>query len=256
MTDGPISHWLGLLEASCAHLATKHLDIIVDQAGSEVPLLPSVRSIEPPLPWYSLFTGLPEEGADDLAPLLVRIDLSQPLQRQWLIGLMHDLRGRSQLLVLASLWPFQTLAEHLGCCLEARNGGYTGLLRYYDPRLFPLLFSHVLEPDQQQVLLRPAVFWSWLDRDGTPKRLLGTPDLTGGSPAFSAIELSDSQVETLSCASDATAAMVSLSDALPFEWGAEQRFEHCYGAMIEATQAGLLLTEQREAYTLKTLGEL
>ena len=158
---------------SCATASITCLDIIIDQAGSDAPLLPSVLSVEPSLPWYSLFTGLPEAGAEDLAPLLVRVDLAQPLQRHWLIGLMHELDGRSQLLALASLWPFQALAEHLGRCLEARNGGCLGLLRYYDPRLFPLLFSHVLQPDQQQPWLRPAVFWSWLDRDGVPQRLLG-----------------------------------------------------------------------------------
>lgn len=29
---------------------------------------PSVLSVDPPLDCYSLFTGLPEEGAEDLAP--------------------------------------------------------------------------------------------------------------------------------------------------------------------------------------------
>lgn len=256
MTTAHISTWLGVLEASCAQVSTTFLDIIVDQAGSEAPLLPSVLSIEPPIPWYSLFTGLPEEGADDLAPLLLRIDLAQPLQRQWLIGLMHDLNGRSQLLVLASLWPFQVLAEYLGRCLEVRNGGYLGLLRYYDPRVFPLLFSHVMESDQQQVLLHPVIFWSWLDRDNAPKRLMGLAAMPEGGHSSIPIELSDSQVETLSCASDATVAMVSLSEALPFGWGAERRFQHCYTSMIQATRAGLLVASQREAYTLEAVREV
>jgi hypothetical protein len=253
MTATYINTWLGLLESACAQVDTTCLDIIIDQAGSDAPLLPSVISVQPPLPWYSLFTGLPEAGAEELAPLLVRVDLAQPLQRQWLIGLMHALHGQSQLLVLASLWPFQTLAEHLGRCLEAGNGGCLGLLRYYDPRLFPLLFSHVLAPEQQQLWLRPAVFWSWLDRDGVPQRLAGSVDTPERLDDFSPIELSDSQVDTLSCASDATLAMVSLSDALPAEWGAERSFQACYAAILEAAETGLLQPTEREAYTLDKL---
>ena len=126
MSAVPRNTWIELLEVSCSQVSVTCLDIIIDQAGSDSPLLPSVLSVEPALPWYSLFTGLPEAGADELAPLLVRVDLAQPLQRQWLVGLVQALNGRSQLLVLGSLWPFQALAEHLGRCLEVRNGGYLG----------------------------------------------------------------------------------------------------------------------------------
>jgi hypothetical protein len=253
MTNDLRRTWIELLEVSCAQVPITCLDIIIDQAGSDSPLLPSVLSIEPALPCYSLLTGLPEAGADELAPLLVRVDLGQPLQRQWLVGLMQALGGRSQLLVLASLWPFQALAQHLSRCLEARHGGYLGLLRYYDPRLFPLLFSHVLEPEQQQPLLRPAVFWSWLDRDGLPRRLSGVADTHEVPDDITVLELSDSQLETLSCASDATVAMVSLAEALPSDWSAEQHFDACYAAMLDATEAGLLLAPEREAHTLERL---
>ncbi|WP_397457152.1 DUF4123 domain-containing protein [Pseudomonas versuta] len=248
--------WIELLEVCCAQVSITSLDIIIDQAAADSALLPSVLSVEPSLPWHSLFTGLPEAGLEDEAPLLVRVDLAQPLQRQWLVGLVQALGGRSQLLVLASLWPFQVVAEHLGRCLEASNGGCSGLLRYYDPRLFPLLFSHVLEPEQQQQLLRPAVFWSWLDRDGLAERLLGAPDNPDWPEDFAPIELSDSQLETLCCASDATLAMLSLADALPCEGSAEERFQICFAAMLDATRDGLLLTAQREAYTLERLRKL
>jgi len=245
--------WLDLLEAACAQLSITCLDIIIDQSGSDTPWLPSVLSVEPALAWYSLFTGLPEAGAEDLAPLLVRANLTNPLQRQWLIGVMRALKDRSQLLVLASVWPFSRLAEHLSKCLEARNGGYPGLLRYYDPRVFPLLFSHVLQPEQQQRWLGAAEFWSWLDRDGEPGRIQGGVDMSRSAGALEALELSDSQLETLGCASDATLVMESLSEALPAEWGAERRFQACYTALLEATQAGLLMDLEREAFTLDRL---
>ncbi|MHC8318617.1 DUF4123 domain-containing protein [Pseudomonas sp. LB3P31] len=245
--------WLDLLEISCEQASTTCLDIIIDQAGSKVPLLPSVLSVEPAMPWYSLFTGLPESAADELGPLLVRTDLAQPLQRQWLLGLIQVLGGNSQLLVLASHWPFENLSEHLGRCLEAGNGGCLGLLRYYDPRLFPLLFSHVLEPDQQQQLLRPAVFWSWLDRDGVPHRLLGAPDTPDSPDGFVPIELSDSQLDTLGCASDATLALGNPNEALPSGLSAEQGFIAQYVAMLEATRVGLLSRPEREAFAWNRL---
>lgn len=245
--------WLELLEVSCAKGGISHLDVIVDQAASNTPLLPSVLSVEPPLQWHLLFTGLPEEGAADLGPLLLRVDLTQPLQRQWLGGLMHEARGRSQLLVLASPWPFLALAEHLGRCLEATNGGYTGLLRYYDPRLFALLFSHVLEPEQQQLLLRPAVFWSWLDRDGVPGHLPGVPGEPLDPEDFCLLDLSDDQLEILGCASDATLATSKLLAARAPHWGAEEYFQQCYAAMLAATEAGLLLGPEREAFVLERL---
>jgi hypothetical protein len=249
MTAAHINTWFNLLEASCAQCSITCLDIIVEQVGCDTSLLPSVLSVEPPLLWYSLFTGLPEEGHLDVAPLLIRVDLAQPLQRHWLMGLMNALDGQPLLLVLASHWPFQTLAEHLGQCVDARNGGGSGLLRYYDPRLFPLLLSHLL-PEQQQLWLRPVVFWSWLDRDGAPRRLLGTSGMPESADTFGPIELSDSQLETLECASDATLAIRSLGAALPSGWGAERQFQACYAAMREATQANLLDDTEREAFTL------
>lgn len=253
MSAAPHNAWIKLLEVSCSEVSITCLDIIIDQAGSNVPLLPSVVSVEPALPWYSLFTGLPEAGADELAPLLVRVDLAQPLQRQWLAGLMQALDGRSQLLVVGSLWSFPTLAEHLCRCLEVCNRGRLGLLRYYDPRVFPLLLSQVLEPEQQQPWLRPAVFWSWQDRSGLPRRLLGAGDTGPPDEGFPSVELSDNQLDTLSCASDAAMAMVNLVAALPLEWTAEQHFQACYAAMLDASQAGLSLRSQREAYTLDRL---
>ncbi|MCS3473139.1 hypothetical protein M2401_006907 [Pseudomonas sp. JUb42] len=252
MTATHITAWFDLLEKACAKLSSTYLDIIIDQLGSDTSLLRSVRSVQPPLLWRSLFTGLPEEGLEHLAPLLVRVDLEQPLQRQWLISLMRHLDGESQLLALVSLWPFQALAEHFGQCMEARNGGCLSLFHFYDPRLFPLLFSHALLPEQQQLWLRPAVFWSWLDRDGAPKRLLGVSD---APEVPGPIELSDSQVETLCCVGDATRALANLNSALPQQWSREQRFQACYAAMLEATEAGLLMDNEREAFVLDKLLE-
>ncbi|MBI6655637.1 DUF4123 domain-containing protein [Pseudomonas carnis] len=252
MSEPRLQGWLDLLEVSCAEAGITYLDIIIDQAGGEIPLIPSVLSVEPALQWHSLFTGLPEEAAVDLAPLLLRVDMAHPLQRQWLIGVMQDINVRSQVLVMASVWPFYALADHLRKCMEARNGGCMGVFRFYDPRLFSLLFSHVLLPEQQQLLLHPVIFWSWLDRDGVPRHL---PGRAGAPELFDPIELSDSQIDTLCCASDATLALSSLNSVFPEDWKAEQRFQVCYAGMLEASQKGLLTTTQREAYILNNLSK-
>lgn len=253
MTSVRSDAWIELLEVCCAQSSMTCLDIIIDQAAGDTPMLGSVLSVEPSLPWHSLFSDLPEAGAVELAPLLVRVDLAIPLQRQWLIGLMQALQGQAQLLVLASNWPFQALAEYLGRCLEAKNRGSTGLLRFYDPRLFPLLFSHVLDPNQQRLLLRPAVFWSWLDRDGLPRRLAGACDEPVWPEERRAMVLSDSQMGALVCASEATVALEELDVALPLTLSAEQQFQTCYAAMLEATQAGLVIETEREAHVLERL---
>ncbi|MNE58631.1 hypothetical protein D3C80_1536720 [compost metagenome] len=183
----------------------------------------------------------------------MRVELIQPLQRQWFLGLLNATQGLPVLMTLASDWPFPMLAEHLGRCIEALNGGCLGILRYYDPRLFPLLFSHVLTPEQQQAWLQPALFWSWLDRDGLPQHLLGAAHSPVIDDSFTPLELSDSQVDVLCCAGDATIAMVSLAAQFPSDWGAEQCFRGCYSGMLAASSAGLLTTSQREALTLEHL---
>lgn len=248
MSGSHIKPWLTMLEASCLDVPTPYLDIIIDQADSDATLLTGVKSVEPPLSWRLLFEGLPEAGVKDVGPLLVRVNLQQPLQRQWLIGLLHELHKASQLLVLASHWEFPELASYLTLCLEASHGRSQGLLRYYDPRVFPLLFNHVLAPEQQLQFARPAVFWSWMDRDGLPHHLASGGDPGGTVANFSPIQLSQDQLASLSCITDAAQAMSALETVLPAHWSQEQRFEACYGALAQATAQGVLAAADRDVY--------
>jgi hypothetical protein len=255
MRGSLVAQWIDLLEAACAEVPTQYLDLIIDQAAGDRPLIPVVKAVHPPLPWRSLYTGLPEESAEELAPLLVRVDLRHSIQRSWLHGLLNEAAGKPQVLALASTWSFDALASYLGRCLEACNGGRLGLLRYYDPRLWLLLIRDVLEPEQRRQLLRPAVFWSWPDHDGMPQRLLGLGEPEESAAEFELIELSDGQVDTLMCASDATRALAKLDAAAKVGCTAEQHFQLGYAAMREASAANLLTDEQREALLRQRLAQ-
>lgn len=246
MTATHIDTWFKLLEDSCADAAISSIDLIIDQARNADFLLRSVLSVEPPLLWHPLFSGLAEEGDDDLVPLLVRVDLSQPLQRFWLINLIEYYQADLPLLLLASRWPFQALLEHFAGCVHMRHGKNSGLFRFYDSRLFPQLLSHVLNPEQQQLWLRPAVFWSWLDRDGVPHYLPGAGAALEHLEGCGPIAFNDRQMDVLSCAAEAAL----LLNTLPRAPNAEQRFQNCFAALLEASQAGLLADSEREAFAL------
>ncbi len=245
--------WLSLLEDACARFGTSHLDIIINQSGCSASLLPSVKRIDPPLPCYSLFTGRPEEGLLDIAPLLVRVDLSQPLHTFWLRNMTQEFRKQSLLLALVSYWRFDDLGEHLSQCLEAVHAGRSCMIRFFDPRVFALLFSDVLPRDQQQRWLQPALLWSWLDLDGEPQRVIGTGTLMVGPENLAPLAFDDGQADAFSCASDAFAAMTGLGHALNPEWTREQRFRACFVTMREASTAGLCTTHEREGFLLERL---
>jgi len=250
MTPESLAAWLDDLQQCCAAQPNASLYLIIDQAIDEAPLVPGVFSI---VSCHSLFTGLPEEDAVHLAPLLIQVDRDAPLIRLWLSALMAERDPRTCMVALVSRWGLQALGSYLSRCLEACNGGQTGILRYYDPRLFPLLFSHVLTPAQQQPLLSPAVNWYWLDRDGAHQQMEGLDEPPMYSDELDIAELTDAQLETLACASDAVALTQDPLAAFPADCSLERRFQNCYAAMLEATRVGLILPTQRDAFALDLL---
>jgi hypothetical protein len=122
--------------------------------------------------WCSLFDGLPEAAARDRAVAGTR----RPVRSRcsgigW--GVLQATDGQAQLLALRSHWPFEVwppLAvawRHAwvalpGCCATTTA--------------VPTAVQPCAAPRQQQHWLRPAVFWSWLDRDGQGQRLARTDD--------------------------------------------------------------------------------
>jgi hypothetical protein len=253
MTSAPLSSWLDMLQNDCTHTPGLHLHFIVDQCGSGLQLLPGIVSVFSSKVVHSLFTGLPEAHLTDLAPLLVQVDFSESLQRQWFAHLLEVIDPSVRVLALHSLWPFADLANYLGRCLNASNGGVSHLFRFYDPRLFPLLVGQVLDTAQRQQLLRPVMSWNWLDRDGVSQRLTGLAESPELAQSVSPFELTDAQMETFGCVCDATSAVRNLYAQLPADWGPERRFQECYAAMLQATQEGLLVPDQREQFVFDSL---
>ncbi|WP_434525487.1 DUF4123 domain-containing protein [Photorhabdus asymbiotica] len=230
-----------------------YLDMIVDQSGGEFSLIPALQSFSPEIEWCSLFQGLPEEGMRDEAPILLRIDLTQPDQRQWMQEVILSLGRQPLLLFLCSRWSFNLLSQHLIQCVDAAYAGQAGILRFFDPRVFPVLLSHVLDEEQRQQFLRPALFWSWLDRDGNPQFNLGTGDSGPVKAPLAKIDLTDKQLEHLLCVSDAHLLMPQLNPGDYSETTCEHLFNHCYALMVEASDVQVLLDDDRASFVLKHL---
>lgn len=255
MNTTHITDWVNLLQQTCADIKITHLDFILDQCGIDFSVIPVLRDFSPPLVWRSLYQGLPEDALPEESPLLIRISLNDPQQKQWFTELAQKVQKTAPLLVLCSPWSFTTLAEWLTACIDATHEGRAGLFRYFDARIFPYLFSHILEPVQQAQLQRPALFWSWLDLDEKPGLLMGQ----GAQPAINEkcqnIALRDSQLEALMCICDVRL-MLRYRDVPDTGFTSQdERFTACFKGMLSATAKGMILDKEREDWVIETLTE-
>lgn len=250
-----ITDWVNKLHQTCTEIDINHLDFIIDQCGIDFSVIPALQAFSPPLKWQSLYQGLPEDALTEEAPLLVRIELNDLQQRQWFTELAHQAQDTAPLLAICSLWSFAELAEWLTHCTDATHEGRAGLFRYFDTRIFPFLFSDILESGQQAQLQRPALFWSWLDRDGRPALLTGDGSQPGKNEQCQKIAFSDKQFEALMCICDVK--LFLRYQSVPDEWFScqEEKFTACFRAMLSATEKGLLLDEEREKWVISTLAE-
>ncbi|MFF7710468.1 DUF4123 domain-containing protein [Pseudomonas sp. NPDC007930] len=235
--------WLQQLERACACYGHRHLDVIVDQACWEQPLLPAIGMLQPPLPCFSLFQGLPEQRLEHLAPLLMRIDLNERRHKAWLAELARHLWALPGLLVLFTPLAFSTLSTTLRGLAQFDWAGQVGLLRYFDTRVWPVLLDDVLSEAQQARFTQVALGWAWLDRDQQPILRHGTwrhdlPTPEEGPP----LVLSDEQLDRLLDVRDAEGLMALAGT-------------YCRGATQQARFA-LCLELAREARTQGWLGNL
>lgn len=243
------TQWIEEVAVSCRASGAGYLDIIVDQAGLDFSVIPALRALS--VEWQSLYHGLPEAFIVDDAPLIARITLDDIQQMQWLQDISQQVVVQTPLLLLCSHWPFSALANWLTQCIDILQEGRGGILRFYDTRIFPVLFTHVLCEEQQKTLLRPVLFWAWQDMDGNTRGIKGsgTPQTRDEKP--NKIDLSDRQLEHLMCVCDV---MTLLSHCAPpaGRYASQQAlFSDCYLGMVEATSKGIILDEAREAWVMK-----
>lgn len=243
------ARWIEEVAATCRASGNDHLDIIVDQAGLDFGVIPALNALS--VEWQSLYHGLPEGFIVDEAPLIARVTVNDAQQMQWLQEISQQAAAQAPLLLLCSAWPFASLAGWLTQCIDITQEGRGGILRFYDTRIFPLLFSHVLTVEQQHALLRPVLFWAWQDMDGSSCAIngIGQPPLRGEKSQKT--DLSDRQLDRLMCVCDV---MVLLEHCAPPAGVYESQqalFSHCYQGMVEATELGIVLDDAREAWVVK-----
>lgn len=226
-------HWLTQAENLCTRAGQGHIDVLADQAGWPSPLLEALRHLDPPVSWHSLFEGTPEEALDDQAPLLMRLHWTIWQHKAWLSELMLHFQGTPRLLLAITPLPFEQLTQHLHTLGDIQWGEQTGLLRFYDTRIFPLLFSHVLTPEQQTAFSHLAHLWSWAGRDGQIVWKAGSyapGNMLSEKP--DPICVDDAQIEMLGCISDAELLAKELNDG---SMTREQNFIQCLRAVSDAS---------------------
>ncbi|MDR7344983.1 hypothetical protein J2X14_003425 [Pantoea alhagi] len=243
------AQWIEEVAVTCRTSGTDYIDIIVDQAGLDFSVIPALNALS--VEWQSLYHGLPEAFIVDDAPLVARIMLDDLQQMQWLKGTSQQVFVQAPLLLLCSNWSFSALAGWLTQCMDILQEGRSGILRFYDTRIFPLLFTHVLSEEQQRSLLRPVLFWAWQDMDGNARGIKGrgAPQTRNEKPHK--IDLSDRQLEHLMCVCDVVALLSHRAPPVGRYASRQALFTNCYQGMVEATNQGIILDEAREAWVMK-----
>ncbi|RWR02600.1 hypothetical protein ED28_06975 [[Pantoea] beijingensis] len=230
--------WLTHAENLCVRAGQKHIDVLVDRAGSSSSLQEAIRDMDPPVSWHSLFENTPEEALTEEAPLLMRLDLSAWQHKTWLSELMQHFQGTPRLLLAITPLPFEQFAQHLHTLAEVKWGEQTGLLRFYDTRIFPLLFSHVLTQEQQMAFSHLALLWGWLDRDRHIVWKAGIYEPGNKLPEKpDPISVEDVQIEMLGCISDAQNLMPQFDRESMTK---EQHFSRCFDIALDASRNGYL----------------
>lgn len=243
------AQWIEEVAVTCQASGTDYLDIIVDQVGLDFSVIPALDALS--VEWQSLYNGLPEAFIVDDAPLIARITFDDLQQMQWLKDISQRVVVQAPLLLLCSCWPFSAQASWLTQCMDILQEGRSGILRFYDTRIFPLLFTHVLSEEQQQSFLRPALFWAWQDMDGNSRGIKGngTPQARYEKPHK--IDLSDRQLDHLMCVCDVMTLLGHKAPPAGRYASRQALFSDCYQSMVEATNRGIILDEAREAWVIE-----
>ncbi|WP_158636746.1 DUF4123 domain-containing protein [Pseudomonas saxonica] len=188
------SEWSEHLRKKAQRLELAHLDVQIDGTLFSESQRASLAALEPPPLQALLFEQTPEHANKALGPLLVRLQLDIETHAQWLKTFTQQSYKKAGALNLLSRWEFPELAAHLRDCTQAQwsEGACTGILRYYDSRLFGTV-SLMLDPSQRHYFHAPVIEWLWLSRDGRVRTVAGHPSAPGDIPS-AVLSLSDEQM--------------------------------------------------------------
>jgi len=143
-----------------------HLDMIINATLLDYPLLQRLAELDPPPLHTPLLEGTPEHALAAQGPVHVRVFWAHTAQVNWLGAFVRAFERQSRVLSLLSPWPFDALSEHLRYYTQAHwdKGAKSGILRYYDNRLFKHI-SGVFIEDAARDFHAPVISWHWTDRD-------------------------------------------------------------------------------------------
>lgn len=245
-----VSPWMDKIRTTCQRAELDHIDVIIDQCAVDFSVLPALTTFSNPIRWQSLYHGLPEDIYPEDAPVLVRVNLSDAEHAQWLQNLAAEMMESAPLLICGSCWSFEQLAVWLRDCANAQHEGREGIFRFWDTRIFPFLFSHILDDEQQKQLLKPILFWTWLDGDNQPSIQLGSGEIPESDKSVIQIEFTDSQFEKLMCISDTRQFLSYESVPEGLFTNRQSEFVACYEAMLTATEQRILFDDKRSAWVM------
>ena len=188
------NEWPAFLHTKVHAKGLLHLDVLIDGTLFSGSQRESLAALEPPPLQALLFEHTPEHASKALGPLLVRLQLDTEAHTQWLKVFTQQSYKKAGPLNLLSRWTFPELAAHLRDCTQAQwsKGASTGILRYYDSRLFAIV-CFMLDPPQRPYFHAPVIEWLWLSRDGRVRTVVGNPSAPGVVPT-SVLSLSDEQM--------------------------------------------------------------
>lgn len=196
--------WIAKLERNTRSQGLRDVYLIADQGVLSNPLLDGLLRLSPPVEWYSLFKGQPEELLLEMAPLMMRLELACWQHRQWLLDLMTAFEQKPGLLIFVSPLECSSLASIMRNLADGAWEARSGLVRFYDTRIFPVLVNNILTEEQKAWLIDSVYLWSYRDRDGKVCWLEGKCELEFSVlPEDIKINFTDEQMMKLDVAIDA-----------------------------------------------------
>ncbi|MPQ71094.1 MULTISPECIES: DUF4123 domain-containing protein [unclassified Pseudomonas] len=183
--------WLATLKEEAGSHDLKHLDLLINATLLDYPLQERLQELSPSPPLARLLEGTPEQALAAQGPMLIRVFWESPDQVSWVESFLHAFHDQSRVLAVMSRWSFDDLTEHLRHCtqIEWDEGARSGLLRYYDTRIFESV-AGLIRPLRDyafdgrplegmdlcgRVFHGAVISWHWIDREQCSRTLHGEP---------------------------------------------------------------------------------